>query len=152
MEECGGRPRGLPFWFPELLILSVKTQRLLIRAGWTGSARGRSRLLRTVIGVTLAIHGFVIAAAPVADALSEHADSIVAHWEDAQDTRCPPQHDASACQLCRVISATSGETVPERGAAARVVSVTDMILRDASLGSRANALGGSPRPRGPPTV
>lgn len=42
----------------------------------------------------------VSVALPVADAAAHHAP-VVAHWEDASDESCPPQHDASTCQACQ---------------------------------------------------
>jgi hypothetical protein len=78
--------------------------------------------------VWLGLYILIAAVVPVADAGAPHAD-VVAHWEDASDTSCPPQHDASACQLCQLVTgagrmpAVRGDLVPsaqgnERPAAA----------------------------------
>lgn len=124
----------------------------VLSAGWTATARGRSRFLRLIIGSWLAVHAFVIAAAPVADALTEHSDAIVAHWEDAQDTTCPPQHDLEVCQLCQVVSATFGGKVAPGFIPARLTLATAPTPFDDGLGAHPLALRGSPHPRGPPTV
>lgn len=46
------------------------------------------------------VFALVSVAMPVADAAAHHAP-VVAHWEDASDESCPPQHDASTCQVCQ---------------------------------------------------
>lgn len=115
-------------------------------------AIGRAGLARVVVGAWLAVHGFAVMAAPVADALAGHTDSVVAHWEDAQDTSCPPLHDPATCQLCQHIGASLSD-----GPAARVAPVA--VVRDAGLPPRGDgteaceaALRGAPDPRGPPRV
>jgi len=114
-------------------------------------ARKRSRVLRALIGAWLAVHGFVIAAAPIADSMAVHAESVVAHWEDAQDTSCPPQHDASACQLCQVVSATFAEGIWDRVASVGLVRVAEPVPGDVGL-EASSAQRGAPRSRGPPAV
>ncbi|HEX4932594.1 MAG TPA: hypothetical protein VFV33_05400, partial [Gemmatimonadaceae bacterium] len=83
------------------------------------TAHGRVALARTVVGVWLAIHAVVAFAAPVADAIAGgHAEAVVAHWEDANDTSCPPRHDPATCQVCQVVPARVGD-----GATVRVAPV-----------------------------
>lgn len=106
--------------------------------------------MRVVIGAWLAVHAFVIAAAPVADAMAGHAEAVVAHWEDSQDTSCPPQHDPSACHLCQVVTGTFGETISDRAGPARLARAGVALPRDAGEGAPPSALLGSPAPRGPP--
>ncbi len=48
------------------------------------------------------VQAMVAFALPVADAASVHAP-VVAHWEDASDTACPPQHDQSTCATCQLV-------------------------------------------------
>jgi hypothetical protein len=105
-----------------------------------------------VIGAWLAVHAFVIAAAPLADAMAGHAEAVVAHWEDAQDTSCPPQHDQSACQLCQVVTGAFGDTISERDEPVRLARAAGPLARDAGPHAAASALIGSPDPRGPPRV
>lgn len=135
---------------PVYSLFPVTSPLTLLRAGWSSNAPGRSRLVRVLIGAFLAVHGFVIAVAPIADAMAGHADGVVAHWEDAQDTSCPPQHDQSACQLCQVVSASFGGASSERVGPARLARAEAPLPRDAGLGAYPSALRGSPHPRGPP--
>lgn len=127
----------------------MRTLPLLSDPASPGRARKRSRLLRAVIGVWLGVHGFVIAAAPIADAMTVHAESVVAHWEDAQDTNCPPVHDPSACQLCQVVSATFAEGLSGRVASARVVLAAEPLPGAVGLGA-SSVQRGAPHSRGPP--
>lgn len=169
MEECGGwaAPRGrgplagrgsaptsplspLPQCLrnttvdllPRLLASLQRTRRALRHAG----------LARVVIGAWLAVHGFAVAAAPLADALAGHAESVVAHWEDAQDDTCPPLHDPATCQLCQQIgtSLLAGASASE--GQAPVARVAGIPPRDAGLGAYAADRGVTPDPRGPPAA
>lgn len=129
----------LPILLPSTL---RRTQRALRRGGFA----------RLVIGVWLAVHGFVVAAAPLADAMAGHVESVVAHWEDAQDTSCPPQHDAATCQLCQQLNTSITDDLADRAAPVSVVRAAEVLPRE--QGKRANeaALRGAPDPRGPPAV
>lgn len=62
---------------------------------------------RALAAAWLAVYMLVAMALPIADARADHGESVIAHWEDANDTRCPPQHDLSECQLCQTIGAGS---------------------------------------------
>lgn len=66
--------------------------------------RRRGAFARALIGLWLGFYATVVGIVPLADAQAEHGQVIV-HWEDASDTSCPPLHDASACQLCQLLSA-----------------------------------------------
>lgn len=137
---------------PSLTILSVTMQRDLLSDRWTATVRQRSRFVRAFVGAWLAVHAFVIAAAPVADALTDHSSAMAVHWEDAQDTNCPPPHGPEACRLCQVISTTFGRTVTPEWGDARLRLAAAPPPTDAGLGAQPLALRGSPHPRGPPTV
>lgn len=104
------------------------------------------------MGAWLAVHVLVLAVAPIADAQAEHAERIVAHWEDAQERSCPPLHDPAVCQLCQVVSATFGGTAGVALAPTSLVSVAAPRPRDREHVARAAALRGSPAPRGPPSA
>jgi hypothetical protein len=104
---------------------------------------------RVVAALWLAVFGFVVGGIPVADAMVGHAQRVAAHWEDSGDRDCPPQHDASACQLCQVhASARRSETAPlvVPVAVAFSVSLPETILLAAIDADQ----GGIPDPRGPP--
>ena len=130
----------------------MMTQPPPIGATLTASTRGRSRIVRALMGVWLAIHVAIVAAAPIADAKADHAERIVAHWEDGQQRNCPPLHDPSACQLCQVVSATFGGTAGASLAPVCLVSVVATLPRGHETVALAAALRGSPAPRGPPSV
>lgn len=78
-------------------------------------AHGRGALARLLAGLWLVVHAAVVGGAPILDAGVEHGQ-VVAHWEDASDTSCPPRHDASACPLCQIASA-EGRAPTDRPAA-----------------------------------
>lgn len=115
-------------------------------------ALGRGGLARLVVGVWLAIHGLVAVGGPVADGLLGHGDPVTAHWEDAQDTSCPPQHDPATCQLCQqiVTSLPDGPTV--RVAPVAVVRAAGVLPLGLGLGAYEAARRGAPDPRGPPAA
>lgn len=115
-------------------------------------ALGRAGLARVVIGLWLAVHGFAVTLAPVADAMAGHAESVVAHWEDAQDTSCPPLHDPATCQLCQHLGTTLSDGPVARVAPVAVARVSGQRPRTEGLAACASALRGAPDPRGPPTV
>ncbi len=147
-----GIPHGSLSIPSHVFIIPVSSRLSLLRFGRRRNALGRSGVLRVVIGAWLAVHAFVIAAAPVADAMAGHAEAVVAHWEDAQETSCPPQHDQSACQLCQVVTGSFGGTISEREAPVRLARVAGPPARDAGPHAAESALIGSPDPRGPPRV
>jgi hypothetical protein len=62
---------------------------------------GRGLLARVMAGVLLVLQVFVVGAVPVLDAATDHADKVVVHIEDAQQSDCPASHDAEDCQLCQ---------------------------------------------------
>jgi hypothetical protein len=109
----------------------------------------RSRVRRLVAGLWLAAFALFTAGLPILDAAVGHATDVVAHWEDAGDRDCPPQHDPSTCQLCQshsVARRTEGATVAIaaaelRGAARPATGV---------LRGRSDAQRGVPTTRGPP--
>ena len=109
-------------------------------------------MVRALVGVWLAFHTAVIAAAPIADALTDRAGAIVAHWDDVGQRNCPPLHDSAVCGICQAVSATFGGAVVPGLAPARLVLAE--VAPPESVGSAAHvvSLRGSPEPRGPPTV
>lgn len=113
-------------------------------------ASGRSAAARLVIGLWLGLYGLVAALAPVVDARVGHG-AVVAHWEDASDTSCPPQHDASACQLCQLLG---GPGRASAGRALASVPASDESLPAAADRARAPAAVavGVPSSRAPPVV
>ncbi len=64
-------------------------------------------MARAMLALWLGLYAAVVAVVPLADARAGHG-AAVAHWEDASDTSCPPQHDTSACQLCQLIGGGAG--------------------------------------------
>lgn len=117
------------------------------------AARGRVALARAVVGVWLAIHAAVAFAAPVAEAIAGgHAESVVAHWEDASDTSCPPQHDPATCQVCQIVPAQVGDGATGRVAPVEFRRTIDLPPRAEGLAACAVVLDGTPPPRGPPTA
>lgn len=130
-------------------MLPIPLARTLSR---TQRALRRGRFARLVVGVWLAVHAVVVAAAPVTDAMAGHVESVVAHWEDAQDTSCPPLHDPATCQLCQHLNTSITDELADRAASVKVVRAAEVLPR--GQGKRANeaALRGAPDPRGPPAV
>ncbi len=113
-------------------------------------APSRTGLARAVVGAWLAVHGFVVAAAPVADALAGHTESVVAHWEDAQDQSCPPLHDPATCQLCQQVTSALSDGPVDRVAPAVVVRQAAVGPQEPGLGAAPAVLPGGASPRGPP--
>lgn len=142
------RERGCPF----NLSTQMTTHPLLATLRRLRRALGRAGLARVVVGVWLAVHGFSVTAVPVADALAGHADEVVAHWEDAQDTSCPPQHDPATCQLCQQIGTSLSDGPASRVAPVAVVRGAGLPPRGEGTGACEASLRGAPDPRGPPTV
>ena len=62
----------------------------------------------------MALHLLVVAAVPLADAQTLHADEVVAHWE-SEGAECPTSHGADDCQLCQLLVA--GRALPAATAA-----------------------------------
>jgi len=69
-------------------------------------ARG-SALARVIAAAWLVVYAAIGVGFPVLDAQTDHSDRVVAHWEDASDTDCPPTHDPAVCQVCQQITAAS---------------------------------------------
>ncbi len=113
-------------------------------------ASGRGTLARLAIGLWLGLYASVVAVVPVVDARAGHG-AVVAHWEDASDTSCPPQHDVSACQLCQLIS---GPGRPNSGRVAVPVPASDESRPAAAVRTRAPVAVavGVPQSRAPPVV
>jgi hypothetical protein len=113
-------------------------------------AFGRGVLSRVVTGLWLATYLLVVGAVPVVDARDGHG-VVVSHWEDANDTSCPPQHDASACQLCQLIG---GSGAPAAGAAHIPPHQSDESGPPAGSRPRgpATSTAAGPSPRAPPAV
>ena len=86
----------------------------------TSFAARQSGVTRLIAALWLAAHVAVVAAVPVLDARAGHVDRVVAHWEDATDTSCPPQHDVAACQLCQQLVAAGKAPAASAGLAALV--------------------------------
>jgi hypothetical protein len=104
---------------------------------------------RVLAGIWLVVFGFVVGGLPVVDALLGHAPSVAAHWENSGDRDCPPQHDATACQLCQVHAAarrSAGAPLVVPVAVAFSVPVPETIL----LAAIDSDQRGIPDPRGPP--
>lgn len=106
------------------------------------------RFRRVVSGLWLVLYAVVAVALPVADAAATHAP-VAAHWEDASDTSCPPQHDASACQVCQ--SASAFGRVPANGPALPAAEPVEQFvaLDDITTAARAPSRG-EPASRAPP--
>ena len=115
-------------------------------------ALGRDGLARLVVKIWLTIHGLVVVGAPVADGLLGHGDPVTAHWEDAQDTSCPPQHDPATCQLCQQIVTSLHDGRTARVAPVAVVRAAGVLPLDLGLGAYETARRGAPDPRGPPAA
>ncbi len=118
----------------------------------TPPALTRIGVVRVVVGVWLAIHTTVVAAAPIADARLGHAERVVAHWEDAQDTSCPPLHDPATCQLCSQVSAAFAHAAADRVAPIEVVRAAAVCAPEPGHGAPRDLRPGAASPRGPPTV
>lgn len=73
----------------------------------------RGLFTRVFTACWLLLQVTVVGAVPLVDAQAGHAGRVVAHWEDASDTTCPPMHDTGDCQLCQQV------TVVGTGASAR---------------------------------
>lgn len=118
----------------------------------TGRPFGRGGVARLVIGLWLAVHGLVVVGTPIVDALVGHADAVVAHWEDAQDTSCPPVHDPATCQLCQQITTGVGGEAPGRPTPVAAVRAATFPADGHVIGACEAALRGAPDPRGPPAA
>lgn len=79
----------------------------------------RGPLARLLAGLWVVVHLLVVAAVPVADAFAGHADEIVAHWEDAEQSDCPAEHAAGDCQLCQLL--VTGRALPASSATPSLV-------------------------------
>jgi hypothetical protein len=117
-----------------------------------GRSPGRGALARLVVGMWLAVHGLVAVAVPVADGMLGHGEQVVAHWEDAQDTSCPPQHDPATCQLCQQVVTSVNDGPADRVAPVSVRRAAGVRPLDLGLGAYEAARRGAPVPRGPPSV
>lgn len=109
-------------------------------------ASGRGPLARVLTGLWMALHLLVVAAVPLADAQTLHADEVVAHWE-SEGAECPTSHGADDCQLCQLLVAgralpatATAPALPARPAA-RIPSGLELAAVAAAhldgLGSRA---------------
>ena len=117
------------------------------------TAPGRVARARAVVGVWLAIHALVAFAAPLADAIAGgHAETVVAHWEDASDTSCPPRHDPATCQVCQIVPARVGDGATVRVEPVDVRRTIDLPPQAGGLAACTVARAGSPHPRGPPAA
>ena len=65
-------------------------------------------LARVLVGLWLVLHVFVVAGAPVADGLVDHADAVVVHMEDADGGPCSSSHGPEACDLCQLAHGMRG--------------------------------------------
>jgi hypothetical protein len=119
---------------------------------WPQRTNWRGGLARALVGVWLAIHGLVAVAMPVADGMLGHGDPVIAHWEDAQDTSCPPQHDPATCQLCQQIITALNDGPVDRVAPVTVVRAAGVLPLGLGLGAYETARRGAPDPRGPPSA
>jgi hypothetical protein len=119
-------------------------------AAFRRRASGRGTMARLTVGLWLGLYALVVAVVPVVDAGVGHG-AVVAHWEDASDTTCPPQHDASACQLCQLITGPGRENP---GRAVVAVPASDETRPAAAVSARAPAAVavGVPSSRAPPVV
>lgn len=114
----------------------------------TGSSRS-PRLLRVVAGLWLSVFAFVTGAIPIVDALLGHGANVEAHWEDPGDRTCPPQHDASACQLSQVLTSGRKSDGAALGAPIEVAFRVD-LPESVSMARLATPAGLTASPRGPP--
>ncbi|MEX2180808.1 MAG: hypothetical protein WD771_02090 [Gemmatimonadaceae bacterium] len=111
----------------------------------------RGRCARVIAGLWLLAHVGVVAAVPVIDARAGHADRVVAHWEDANDTSCPAQHDLAACQLCQQVVAAGKVT----GATTALVGVLTPAERppvDVRERPHRSVASANPSTRAPPAI
>lgn len=84
-----------------------------MRAAQRTAGGGRNTGMRKALAALwLVVYALVAVAVPVAEATASHAP-VEAHWEDANDSSCPPRHDASTCQLCQAGGASG--LLPGRG-------------------------------------
>lgn len=70
------------------------------------SARRQSGWVRALAPLVVALHLFLAVAVPVLDAQAAHADRVVVHIEDAQQSDCPASHTTEDCQLCQLLTST----------------------------------------------
>ncbi len=78
---------------------------------------GRSAMKRFAATLLMLAYAAIQVAIPVLDAQTNHAERIVAHWQDASETNCPPLHDPAVCQVCQQMGqagwvALSGPLLP----------------------------------------
>lgn len=113
-------------------------------------ALGRGAISRVVTGLWMALYLLVVGVVPVIDARDGHGD-VVAHWEDANDTSCPPQHDASACQLCQLIGGSGAPAADPQHFPPCQARERSPVPGARTRGPAALAAAG-PSTRAPPTV
>lgn len=103
---------------------------------------------RMVASLWLVVYALVAVAVPVADAAGSHAP-VTAHWEDANDSSCPPRHDASTCQLCQ--AGNSAVPLPPVAPALRAIEL-DVAPRLTGRGvdEVPSPVRGTPPSRAPP--
>lgn len=114
-------------------------------------SRGEGRkvgMRKALAALWLVVYAFVAVAVPVAEATASHAP-VVAHWEDANDSSCPPRHDASTCQLCQA-GAAAGLLPAESAKVPPLEVPQEAPAAQPSLADVPAPERGTPPPRGPP--
>jgi hypothetical protein len=106
---------------------------------------------RAMAGLWLMVYALVAVAVPVADATASHAP-VVAHWEDATDSSCPPRHDASVCQVCQANAAAGSLPAASPAPLAPVALATAAGVVPDRAGDVPEPERGTPPSRGPPAA
>lgn len=75
----------------------------------------RGSLARVLAGLWLVLHVFVVAGAPVADGMVDHAEQVVVHVEDADGGPCSSSHGPEACDLCQLAQGFRGVASQAKG-------------------------------------
>lgn len=75
----------------------------------------RGPLTRVLAGLWLVLHVFMVAGAPVADGLMDHANKVVVHVEDADGGPCSSSHGGEACDLCQLAHGFRGVVAQAKG-------------------------------------
>lgn len=133
---------------PSVVIPRMPTP--LHSVGRPGRAHAWRPVARLLAGVWFTLYLAVVAGLPLVDAGIEHRE-VVAHWEDASDERCPPQHAGETCVLFQTITTGASPSV------VGTLVATELRLVDSVRPVEADRVqrlvhAARPRTRGPPAA
>jgi hypothetical protein len=106
---------------------------------------------RVLATIWLFTYAALVAGVPILDAATDHSDRVVAHWEDANDSSCPPLHDPGACLLCQQVGA-GGRIPAERQLVVARRAATGTPSPDTQRRAPRSVAAAVHSPRAPPVI